>query len=168
MSTSIDATNSGGGGILSQLGGHGFFNFNVMLLLSTALQNFSGALIQTSAVQAQTTLQESELEVQLSNKGMAELQQDTNQLEYDTNQYNYYTDKGKKNKASEYQADITVDNTQFSMDLQVMNTNVETLQGLSQGSETASQMTTSSIQGLSSLFGIVSQLLSYISGLIQS
>lgn len=171
MTTQLSGT-TGSGGIMAQLGGHGFFNFNVMLLLSTVLQNFSGALIQTSAVQAQTTLQESELAVAVSDAGMGKMQEDTAQLQATTNDYNNTMNQkqNKKNqqKESQDQATITELNTQFSLDLQTMNTNVQTAQGLSQGSETASQMTTSSLQGLSSLFGVVSQLESYISGLLQS
>ena len=156
-----------GGGILKQLG-VGSSSFNVMLLLALVLNVFSSSQLQTAAVQAQTTLQESTVEVDLSNKGMEILEEDTAELQGDTNQYNQDLKDGKKSSVlTTDQNNISQDNTDFSLALQVMNTNVQTAQGLSQGSETASQMTTSAIQAMSALFSLVNQMLSFVSNLIQ-
>lgn len=163
MTAATDPT--AGGGILKQLG-VGSSNFNVMLLLSSVLNVFSSSQLQTAAVQAQTTLQESALEVALSNAGMEQLEETTAKLQADTNQYNYDVDHGNSKAQTKDQNNISQDNTNFSLDLQVMNTNVQTAQGLSQGSETASQMTTSSIQAMSALFSLVGQMLGYVSNLI--
>ena len=96
------------------------------------------------------------------------LEEDTAELQGDTNQYNQDLKDGKKSSVlTTDQNNISQDNTDFSLALQVMNTNVQTAQGLSQGSETASQMTTSAIQAMSALFSLVNQMLSFVSNLIQ-